>query len=206
MLTVCSGGIEICGISLALEAVTRSAHLEAVFPGVAAPSDMAFCSSLADLGNAALPKLDLCELFPLHQALQDLCALRPLQSEQAPPVQRLPVHRLISMGSVPLVHLLLQERVVLLCPPCVGDYVEFLLRPLLRDDRVVNDAALVIQQDRQGAGPRRQRAERRRAERHEKVLCPRAGEAVLQHMGDVEQPRRGPHVAVGSDLPDVAVR
>lgn len=198
-------------------------HLEAVLAGVSSTGDVAADLVLADLGEERAAKLERSEVRA-RERLEHLGGLGALERDEAVALEDLPVDRLVGVASVPGVDLGVQVRDVLLGPAGVGHNVP--LGPvlgLLGHDRVVDDAALVVEEDGERGSVVGQLVERRRREREQKVLRARAGELVLQHVRHVEQARLLADVLVRRDwdvvsgralkpinqqltLPDVAVR
>ena len=127
---------------------------------------------------------------------QEECGLT-LEGDETPAVEDLKLDRLLgtAVSLAPLGELLSEEGEVLDPPAGVGDNVKRLC-VVLCDDRVVDDAAGLVEEHRQPALALAERAEVSRAERLEKGLSARAAKERLDHVTDVKETGVRPDVSV----------
>lgn len=96
-----------------------------------------------------------------------------LKSDESPAIQPLPFDFIaFSHALVPLLHLTLDPRQILLSPPRVGDDIPALslgavLGFQLGHHQIINDPALLVKQDTQGRRPLLERTQARRGEGRE---------------------------------------
>lgn len=157
---------------------------------------------LADIGISAHAELELAEIH-IRDLLELLGRLGSLQCHQAVAIERLPLD-LVSAVLLPLLELLLDMRRVLGNAARVRHDVPLPVR-VARHDAVVDDAAVLVQEDCEGGAVLREGGEGGRREGLEEGGRAGTGEDVLQHVGHVEETGVGAHVLVRRDLADVAV-